>query len=147
MRRCIPDVPLKAGLKHWSAHWLSNDHWSACVQCRGFSPSTALGYRLSTPSFHSGLPALCQNPLPPPRQRTQTRKVSETGWSFSLFSLFRLLSSSSLAFLLDPPPLLCRRVRVTPTKRSSRYTVVDDISIEFPFGQRPFSVAGPTRFR
>lgn len=30
---------------------------------------------------------LCQNLLPPPRQRTQTRKVSETGWSFSLFSV------------------------------------------------------------
>ncbi len=136
-------VPLKAVLKHWRTHWLSNDHWSARASARGLAHPHYSDIDWTLGSLFSLRPAGSMSKSITAASTPHSDKKREME-----FLVFLFLLSSSLAFLLDPPPLLCQRVRVTPGRRSSSSAVADDISIEFPFGQsaRPSSVPGPTHF-
>lgn len=125
-------VPLKAGLKHWRTHWLSNDHWSARASARGLAHPHHSDIDWTLGSLFSLRPAGSMSKSITAASTPHSDKKRERRMEFLVFLL---LLSSSLAFLLDPPPLLCQRVRVTPGRRSSSNAVADDISIEFPFGQ------------
>lgn len=138
-------VPLKVGFKHWRTHWLSNDHWSACTSARGLAHPHYSDIDWTLGSLFSLRPAGSMSKSITAASTLHADKKRERRIEFLVFLL---LLSSVLAFPLDPPPLLCQRVRVTPGRRSSSNSVAHDISIEFLFGQsaRPFSVPGPTHF-
>lgn len=125
-------VPLKVGLKHWRTHWLSNDHWSACASARGLAHPHYSDIDWTLGSLFSLRPAGSMSKSITAASTLHADKKRERRIEFLVFLL---LLSSLLAFPLDPPPLLCQRVRVTPGRRSSSNAVADDISIEFPFGQ------------